>query len=127
MKHRAKEAESKIEPPVGTTWFEISEGHGPVAVAGMAMLAHRPAVERYVHSVWVAPDRRGNSLSTALLAAVKIAARAEKAERLMLWVFCENTHAAAVFTHLGFYPSGGLHRYVDGRLEQMYLLDLEAQ
>lgn len=59
-----------------------------------------------VQGVWVAPDRRGEGLAVAGMAAVVALARAEVAPTVSLYVNAHNTVARRAYERVGFGPAG---------------------
>ena len=60
-----------------------------------------------VHGLWVAPDRRGDGIGTAMLHEAERAARARGADCLALGVEVDNAGAERLYRRLGFEEWGG--------------------
>lgn len=86
-------------------------------IAGSAQLARATPNNQaqefmgHLHTFFVAPWARGKGLATELIKAVEKEARVQNCEVLILDVRESQTHAAKVFTSLGYQSWGRLARY----------------
>jgi GNAT superfamily N-acetyltransferase len=104
--------------------FVATAGGAPVGmVAGVARAA---ADERGLAAMWVTPDWRGTGAAAMLVAAVRNWARAQRAQRLSLWVPADNPRALRFYARQGFAPTGRSRPFPGrpGRRVQEMILDL---
>ena len=79
---------------------------GEVPVGMVAGFDGASPAERRLVALWVHPDHRGAGVASALLAAVEDWARADGADRLLLWVADGNGTARRLYGRHGFAASG---------------------
>jgi ribosomal protein S18 acetylase RimI-like enzyme len=91
-----------------TLAVRLDDGGGRTADAALATVlpAHHQPQHAGLVSVWVAPRARGRGVGRALVHAAIVVARGRGFRRLVLDVGDHNTPAMALYTSLGFVPTG---------------------
>jgi ribosomal protein S18 acetylase RimI-like enzyme len=115
-----------------STWVVAERGEEVVGVAACkypdpGMDKENRTESRYIESVWIAPELRGNRLGERL---IKYLMHAEyRKNRLvrqfLLWVFTTNSSAISLYKRLGFVRTPEKHEGV--RTEIKYRLDLNPR
>jgi GNAT superfamily N-acetyltransferase len=108
-------------------WFAAEQGAEHV---GLASVVRDPdSAEHYLESMWVRPDRRGQGVVAALLAAAEGVVVADGHDRLLLWVLDGNARAALAYERHGFAMTANRQTVPGhpGLKEQEYCLDVAAR
>ena len=87
---------------------ESSTASSGTEAVGMAAIITQDCLpdERHLVGMWVAPERRGSAVATQLVEAVCLAAAADGATGVVLWVADDNTRAERFYRRLGFFATG---------------------
>ncbi len=73
-------------------------------------------------SMWVAPFARGHGVGDALIEAVVSWAKKQRANRVVLAVRNDNTHAISLYRRHGFIDSGPAPNTADGQPEERLMI-----
>jgi L-amino acid N-acyltransferase YncA len=111
------------------TWVIAREDDEVIGIARSVALPNRPAWERYVDSVWVAPPYRRTGKTGRLLRALVEAEPTAGIKELWLWLLDSNDEARHTYERLGFRPTGFRQRLKDGsgRSEERWHLGLAGE
>jgi GNAT superfamily N-acetyltransferase len=108
-------------------WFVVLDQ--TLASIGLSAVRTEPgnAYSRYVESMWVAPELRGQGVARLLVRELVRSAISESVETLFLWVLDRNETARIAYMHLGFVETGERQPIAVGnqmRIEERFALKL---
>jgi len=89
-------------------WFAAFVRAEPVGLVAARSGPDIPSRERYVESMWVAPDHRKSGIASELMSKLAETVYAEGARTLFLWVLDGNETAGEVYRKMGFTYTGDL-------------------
>jgi ribosomal protein S18 acetylase RimI-like enzyme len=116
-----------------STWAVVQRGDEIVGFAAARLPDDEmdrdvnPAEARFIESVWIAPEHRGERLAERLMRFLfeVECAKSPSVRRFLLWVFDENDTAIRLYERMGF-TSGVRQEVADGRAELRYEYRLEG-
>jgi ribosomal protein S18 acetylase RimI-like enzyme len=129
---KTRPLDSWIEEIRSSTWA-VAQQNGQVVgiVAGKrpdpASDIEDDAVTRYIESVWIDPDFRGQGLGARLIKYL-LGVEYQKNQRVRhfrLWVFPTNSTAVSLYERMGFAPTPEVNQYED-KTEVKYRLDFDS-
>jgi ribosomal protein S18 acetylase RimI-like enzyme len=129
---KTRPLDSWIEDIRSSTWA-VAQRNGQVVgiVAGKrpdpASDIEDDAVTRYIESVWIDPDFRGQGLGARLIKYL-LGVEYQKNQRVRhfrLWVFPTNSTAVSLYERMGFAPTPEVNQYED-KTEVKYRLDFDS-
>jgi ribosomal protein S18 acetylase RimI-like enzyme len=110
------------------TWLGLDEAQAPRGIVSMISEPGSPADDRHVVGLWVAAEVRRRGLGWALLDAVRVAASADGAGTLSVWVVDGDLAAGDLYVRAGFERTGERHALArdPDRAEERWLRPLTA-
>jgi ribosomal protein S18 acetylase RimI-like enzyme len=87
-------------------WLVYLHGEEVRAILGATPEPDVATDDRYLSYLWVTPDARRSRIATRLVTQMLDRLRAEGVARAWLWVVSGNDAARALYSKLGFRPSG---------------------
>ena len=84
---------------------------------------------RYIESVWIAPDLRGNRLGERLIKYLLEAEyqKHQQVKQFLLWVFTTNSSAISLYEHMGFVLAPPKEKHESIKPEIRYRLDFNGE
>jgi L-amino acid N-acyltransferase YncA len=95
-------------------WVVARDGDDIVGLARSLRVADRPASERHVESVWVAPRHRRSGMTRTLVQQLAELERRAGVTELRVWVIRGNDSARRAYLRLGFESTGEVKQLDDG-------------
>lgn len=121
-----KESHWRMRVRTVSTWVALDGTGTPRGIVSMLLEPGSPADDRHVVALWVAPEVRRQGIGWRLLDTVRLAAVAEDARTVSLWMVDDNHAAGDLYVRAGFARTGERHELQRDpeRIEERYVLTL---